>query len=126
MYMFDVRDCFRERERNVFIIVSIYSIMYLCFQEVFNDTKITISGLSPVTTYLFSVFAENGVSALAEHSESVDITVTTEASVQSSVQNVRATNVQNMGMTIEWDPPAATDGSDTESDVVEIYEVVTY
>lgn len=103
--------------------VCVPGVTYSPNTEVFNDTKITISGLSPVTTYLFSVFAENGVSALAEHSESVDITVTTEASVQSSVQNVRATNVQNMGMTIEWDPPAATDGSDTESDVVEIYEV---
>lgn len=56
----------------------------------FNDTKVTISGLNPVTTYRFQVFADNGVSdqvPLAEHSY-IDIAVTTEASVPSSVSNV--------------------------------------
>ncbi|XP_026681461.1 ephrin type-A receptor 5 [Diaphorina citri] len=33
--------------------------------EEFNETKITISGLSPVTTYTFKVLSENGVSSLA-------------------------------------------------------------
>ncbi|XP_049805706.1 ephrin type-B receptor 1-B isoform X2 [Schistocerca nitens] len=103
--------------------VCVPGVAYIPNTDVFNDTKITISGLNPVTTYHFKVYAENGVSELAGSNEYVEIAVTTEASVQSSVQNVRATNVQNMGMTIEWDPPVTNDGADPENDVVEIYEV---
>lgn len=56
------------------------SVSYSPSQASFNDTKVTISGLNPVTTYRFQVFAENGVSAFTGPSEYVDITVTTEAS----------------------------------------------
>lgn len=62
---------------------------------IFNDTKVTITGLNPVTTYRFQVFAENGITELAGESDYVDITVTTEASVPSSVINVRVTSVKS-------------------------------
>lgn len=90
------------------------------FQEVFNDTKITITGLNAVTTYRFQVFAENGVSALAGKSEYVDITVTTDASVPSLVSNVRITSVKSSELSISWDAPITEIGGD--SDLVERYE----
>lgn len=93
--------------------------MFPFVQEVFNDTKITITGLNAVTTYRFQVFAENGVSALAGKSEYVDITVTTDASVPSLVSNVRITSVKSSELSISWDAPI-TEGGD--SDLVERYE----
>jgi len=52
---------------------------YVPAQENFNETKVTISGLNPVTSYHFQVYAENGVSGY-DSSQFVEITVTTEAS----------------------------------------------
>ncbi|XP_063219299.1 ephrin type-A receptor 4 isoform X1 [Bacillus rossius redtenbacheri] len=91
--------------------------------EVFNDTKVTITGLNPVTTYRFQVFAQNGVSELIQDSDYVDITVTTEASVPSSVLNFRVTSVKSTEITLSWDSPATSDAADMENDVVEMYEV---
>jgi Eph receptor B1 len=53
------------------------------FQETFNDTRVTISGLNAVTTYRFQIFAENGVSFMRskQSPEYADVTVTTEALV---------------------------------------------
>nr|XP_012139526.1 PREDICTED: ephrin type-A receptor 4-A isoform X9 [Megachile rotundata] len=99
-------------------------VKYIPNTEVFNDTKITITGLNAVTTYRFQVFAENGVSALAGKSEYVDITVTTEASVPSLVSNVRITSVKNSELSISWDAPVTEVGGD--SDLVERYEVRCY
>lgn len=92
-------------------------------QGVFNDTKVTITGLNPVTTYRFQVFAENGITELAGESDYVDITVTTEASVPSSVINVRVASVKSTEMSIAWDPPHTSDATDAEGDTVEMYEV---
>lgn len=89
-------------------------------QEIFNDTKITITGLNAVTTYRFQVFAENGVSSLVGKSEYVDITVTTEASVPSLVSNVRITSVKSSELSISWDAPDIGSGGD--NDLVERYE----
>ncbi|KZC08637.1 Ephrin type-A receptor 4-A, partial [Dufourea novaeangliae] len=99
-------------------------VKYIPSTEVFNDTKITITGLNAVTTYRFQVFAENGVSALAGKSEYVDITVTTEASVPSLVSNVRITSVKSSELSISWDAPITDVGGD--SDLVERYEVRCY
>lgn len=80
----------------------------------------TISGLNPVTTYRFQVFADNGVSeqvAAAEH-QYIDIAVTTEASVPSSVSNVRVINVRSTELTLRWDPP-----DDPYTGEIEMYEV---
>lgn len=96
-----------------------FRIFFSCEQEVFNDTKITITGLNAVTTYRFQVFAENGVSALAAKSEYVDITVTTDASVPSLVSNVRITSVKSSELSISWDAPITENG---DSDLVERYE----
>lgn len=94
----------------------------------FNETKITISGLSPVTTYKFHVWAENGVSNLtsSENRQFVDVAVTTsEASVKSaSVNNVRVMLVKPSEIALSWDPPMAGFGPDSgDSDPVEVYEV---
>lgn len=94
--------------------------MIFVTQEIFNDTKITITGLNAVTTYRFQVFAENGASPLAGQKEYVDITVTTEASVPSLVSNVRITSVKSSELSISWDAPIIEVGGD--SDLVEGYE----
>ena len=52
------------------------SVTYAPSQEGFNETKVAISGLNPLTTYHFSVYAENGVSG-HELSQYVEISVTT-------------------------------------------------
>lgn len=78
----------------------------------------TISGLNPVTTYRFQVFADNGVSdqvPLSEH-QYIDIAVTTEATVASSVSNVRV-SVRPTEVALKWDAP-----DDPYSDI-EMYEV---
>ncbi|XP_015114870.1 ephrin type-A receptor 4 isoform X8 [Diachasma alloeum] len=99
-------------------------VKYIPNTEIFNDTKITITGLNAVTTYRFQVFAENGVSPLSGRSEYVDITVTTEASVPSLVSNVRITNVKGTELSISWDAPVTEVTGD--SDLVERYEVRGY
>jgi Eph receptor B1 len=95
------------------------------FQETFNDTRVTISGLNAVTTYRFQIFAENGVSFMRskQSPEYADVTVTTEALVASSITNVRVTSVMSSEITLAWDAPPTTDGNDLENDLVETYEV---
>jgi len=101
------------------------SVIYSPSTDIFNDTKITISGLSPVTTYRFQVFSANGVSDMTnEPGEYVDITVTTEASVMSAtVNNVRTTSVKASEITLTWDPPFTPDADMDSPDHVEMYEV---
>lgn len=79
----------------------------------------TISGLNPVTTYRFQVFADNGVTEQVPPNEHqfIEIAVTTEASVPSSVSNVRVINVRSTELTLRWDAP---DDPYTE---IEMYEV---
>jgi len=101
---------------------SMLMCVFVC-QDVFNDSKVTITGLNPVTQYRFKVFAENGVTKLVGESDFVDITVTTEASVTSSVTNVRVTSVKSTELSLAWDPPLKNDATDNEGDVVEQYEV---
>ncbi|PSN39583.1 Ephrin type-A receptor 5 [Blattella germanica] len=98
-------------------------VSYIPNTEVFNDTKVTITGLNPVTTYRFQVFAENGITELAGESDYVDITVTTEASVPSSITKVKFTSVKSTEISLEWDSPLTNDGTDSENDIVEMYEV---
>lgn len=108
-------------------ITSFESLYYICFilQDTFNDTRITISGLNAVTTYRFQIFAENGVShmQMQPKSDYADIVVTTEASVASSITNIRVTSVKSTEIALEWDAPSVSDSSDIESDLVETYEV---
>jgi ephrin-B len=82
-----------------------YSVTYIPNTERFNETKITISGLQPVSQYNFKVFAENGVTAKAGEPEFVEITVTTEASVPSSVTNVKAISATASEVALTWDLP---------------------
>jgi Eph receptor B1 len=87
-------------------------------QETFNETHVTISGLNPVTTYRFEVFAENGVTAQVNgEKDYADITVTTEASVPSSVANVRVTSVKSSEVNLAWNAP------DDDIDDIEMFEV---
>lgn len=44
----------------------------------FNETSVTVTGLRPVTTYRFQVYAENGVSGF-DKGHYADITVKTDA-----------------------------------------------
>nr|ALV82500.1 Eph [Leptinotarsa decemlineata] len=90
-------------------------------------SRITISGLNAVTTYRFQIFAENGVShlALRASSEYADIVVTTEASVASSITNIRVMSVKSTDITLMWDAPSNNDGSDMENDMVDAYEVIS-
>lgn len=91
--------------------------------DLFNDTRVTISGLNPVTTYRFQVFAENGVTKISGHEpEFVDLSVTTEASVISAVNKVRVASVKSTELTIAWDAPMINDISEPEFEV-ETYEV---
>ncbi|XP_026275487.2 ephrin type-A receptor 4-A isoform X4 [Frankliniella occidentalis] len=99
------------------------SVSYIPNSDVFNDTKVTITGLNPVTQYRFKVFAENGVTELVGESDFVDITVTTEASVTSSVTNVRVTSVKSTELSLAWDAPLTNEATDNEGDTVEVYEV---
>lgn len=93
------------------------------FQEFFNDTKITVTGLNPVTTYRFQISAENGVSDLVgEESKYVEMTVSTEASVASIVTNFRVISVKSSQVTLAWE--AAPPMSNEASDEIETYEVI--
>ncbi|CAG0888322.1 unnamed protein product [Cyprideis torosa] len=83
-----------------------------------NETTVTISGLQPVTTYRFQVFAENGVSDQGGPPKDVDLTVTTEAQVSSMVRDVRVVDIKSNEMELAWDPPVEPYGVD-----VELYEV---
>lgn len=53
-----------------------------------------------------------------------DIVVTTEASVASSIINIRVTAVRSTEIALEWEAPSVGDSSDLESDLIETYEVI--
>lgn len=102
---------------------SVGLVHYTPNTETFNDTRVTIAGLNAVTTYRFQIFAENGVSELSSKTpEYTDIIVTTEASVISSITNIRVTSVKSTEISFAWDAPS-TDPSDIDGDTVESYEV---
>ena len=94
-----------------------YGVTYIPNAERFNDTKITISGLNPVTEYFFKVFAENGVTSQAGEPQYVGIPVTTEASVPSSISNVRIVGATASEVTLQWDAP------DDPFNELEMYEI---
>lgn len=77
--------------------------------ERFNDTRITISGLSPVSHYHFKVYAENGVTNLAGDPEHVELDINTQDMVQYSVpsmiRNVRAVSSKATEISLMWDAP---------------------
>lgn len=81
--------------------------------------------MNAVTTYRFQIFAENGVSHAGHRDapEYADIVVTTEASVASSITNIRVTSVKSTEINLAWDAPSTNDGSEIENDLVEAYEV---
>ena len=82
-----------------------YGVTYIPNTERFNETKITISGLNPVSQYNFKVYAENGVTIKAGEPEYLEIAVTTEASVPSSVTNVKAVAATATEVVLTWDAP---------------------
>ena len=98
------------------------SVTYFPSKDSLNATKVTISNLTPTTTYKFEIVAENGVSYLApkHHApNSVFIRVTTDAVVPSIVANVRVTLVKSQEISVAWDTPQ-------DDSPVEIYEVRVY
>lgn len=72
------------------------------------------------------MFSENGVSRLSTKitPEFADVTVTTEASIVSSIINIRVTSVKSSEITLSWEAPSANDGSESDGDPVETYEVL--
>jgi len=58
-----------------------------------------------VSQYNFKVFAENGVTIKAGEPEYLEIAVTTEASVPSSVTNVKAVAATATEVVLTWTPP---------------------
>lgn len=53
------------------------NVNYVPAQENFNETKVTISGLNPASTYRLQVYAENGVTGY-DTSQYVEVTATTD------------------------------------------------
>jgi Eph receptor B1 len=87
----------------------------------FPQTFVSISGLSPLTTYRFTVFAMNGVSSMARGNppKNADITVNTETDNNPSTITVMfVKNVQATSITVGWQPPS--EGDEIE---IEMYEV---
>lgn len=82
-----------------------YGVTYNPNTDRFNDTRITISGLNPVSHYNFKVHAINGVSELAGEPEYVEITVTTDASVPGSISNVRVGSITATEISLQWEAP---------------------
>ncbi|XP_022239231.1 ephrin type-B receptor 1-B-like [Limulus polyphemus] len=87
------------------------AVNYVPSERGFNETKVTISGLNPATTYRFQVYAENGVSSFRK-GQFVEKTVTTAAStyhismkVSFMVNNVRVLTVKSTVIVLAWDPP---------------------
>lgn len=55
--------------------------------------------------------------------EFADVTVTTEASVTSTVTNIRVISVKSTEISLSWDAPSSNDGLDIDNDLIESYEV---
>ncbi|XP_077509571.1 eph receptor tyrosine kinase isoform X13 [Amblyomma americanum] len=80
------------------------SVVFSPARQNFNETSVTITGLRPVTPYRFQVYAENGVSGF-DKGHYADITVKTDASVQSVISNVRAKAIKSTEVLLAWDAP---------------------
>ncbi|XP_022665650.1 ephrin type-B receptor 1-B-like isoform X2 [Varroa destructor] len=95
---------------------------YTPAQSGFNETRVTVSGLSPVTRYRFEVFAENGVTPVAgEELRKAEILVRTEPSVAFVIKKVFARPVRINEIMLNWDPPkSASSSTDT---TIERYEI---
>ncbi|XP_037089699.1 ephrin type-A receptor 4-like [Pollicipes pollicipes] len=72
-----------------------------------NGTRVTVSGLSPVTSYQFRVHSRNGVSPVAAGEDGhVAVGLTTQASVPFMVSEVRVALVRPSEAVLSWLPPA--------------------
>lgn len=80
------------------------SVAFTPMRQGFNETSVTVTGLRPVTTYRFQVYAENGVSGF-DKGHYADITVKTDAFVQSVISNVRAKAIKSAEVLLAWDAP---------------------
>lgn len=80
------------------------SVVFSPARQGFNETSVTVTGLRPVTPYRFQVYAENGVSGF-DKGHYADITVKTDASVQSVISNVRAKAIKSTEVLLAWDAP---------------------
>ncbi|OQR67293.1 ephrin type-B receptor 2-like [Tropilaelaps mercedesae] len=97
--------------------------IYTPAQSGFNETRVTVSGLSPVTRYRFEVFAENGVTSVAgEELRKAEILVRTEPSVASIITKVFARPVRTNEIMLNWDPPKSGGASAADA-AIERYEV---
>nr|XP_054920816.1 ephrin type-B receptor 2-like isoform X3 [Dermacentor andersoni] len=80
------------------------SVVFSPARQGFNETSVTITGLRPVTPYRFQIYAENGVSGF-DKGHYAEITVKTDASVQTVISNVRAKAIKSTEVLLAWDAP---------------------
>ncbi|XP_040355496.1 ephrin type-B receptor 2 isoform X2 [Ixodes scapularis] len=80
------------------------SVTFSPARQGFNETSVTVTGLRPVTAYRFQVYAENGVSGF-DKGHYAEITVKTDALVQSVISNVRAKAIKSTEVLLAWDAP---------------------
>ncbi|XP_065286572.1 ephrin type-B receptor 2 isoform X5 [Dermacentor albipictus] len=80
------------------------SVVFSPARQGFNETSVTIIGLRPVTPYRFQIYAENGVSGF-DKGHYAEITVKTDASVQTVISNVRAKAIKSTEVLLAWDAP---------------------
>ncbi|KAL1484778.1 hypothetical protein MTO96_011027 [Rhipicephalus appendiculatus] len=80
------------------------SVVFSPSRQGFNETSVTITGLRPVTPYRFQIYAENGVSGF-DKGHFAEITVKTDASVQTVISNVRAKAIKSTEVLLAWDAP---------------------
>uniref|UniRef100_A0A1B0CFJ7 Uncharacterized protein n=1 Tax=Lutzomyia longipalpis TaxID=7200 RepID=A0A1B0CFJ7_LUTLO len=119
--------------------------------ETFNDTKLTLNNLEPVTTYTIQIHSLNGqaiplavnddddnttstefmkrvaISALlADESQQVtdfaEITFTTESATLSTIFNVRVTSISSKDVELMWDKPTSSETNGAQIPI-EFYEV---
>ncbi|XP_059609673.1 ephrin type-B receptor 1-B isoform X3 [Phlebotomus argentipes] len=118
--------------------------------ETFNDTKLTLNNLEPVTTYTIQIHSLNGqalsllpeddvnvtiseekrnvaISALlADESQLVtdfaEITFTTESATLSAIFNVRVTSISSKDVELTWDRPMSSEANGMQIPI-EFYEV---
>ncbi|XP_063705938.1 ephrin type-B receptor 1-B isoform X3 [Culicoides brevitarsis] len=112
--------------------------------ETFNDTKLTLTNLDPMSTYTVQIHAQNGVSVELNpdtgtpvdsvttetpfargtdpasdeiKSEFAEIIFTTESTVQSTVYNLKVQAITSKEVDLMWDKPMHSDSP------IEFYEV---
>ncbi|GFR32358.1 down syndrome cell adhesion molecule [Trichonephila clavata] len=99
----------------VIFITNIFSLFFIAIEEAkdeplesvrvsASETKVTVTGLNPGTTYVFKVYAEN---TLGRSGPSQDLTITTEEEAPSnSPQDVKVVPLSSSMVKVTWKGPS--------------------